>query len=116
MVRSRLRGEPVVVERREQVGLDPGRNPIYDWVPEVVEDVLVEPGSRSDVSDSQRPDGVRVAWTLHFPKVYTASLSGCRVQVRDDKPRKVIGDPHQYTNANTPTRWNRPAELEGVEG
>lgn len=109
-------GETVVVERRERVGTDPGNAPIYKWVTETVEDVLVAPGPRNDVVESNRPDGVRIAWNLHFPKPYAASLRGARVSVRGEPARDVVGDPKPYTLENTPTRWWMPVELEAVDG
>lgn len=109
-------GETVVVERNVRVGTAPGNSPIYEWVPEAVEDVLVAPGPRDDVIDSNRPDGTKVAWTLHFPKTFNKSLRGARVKVRGDEARLVVGDPKPYTLANTPTRWWMPVELEAVDG
>lgn len=111
-----MRGETVVVERRERVGSAPGNTPIYDWVAESVHDVLVAPGPRTDVVDSIRPDGVKVVWNLHFPKTFNASLKACRVRVRGEAPCAVIGDPKPYTLANTPTRWWMPVEVEAVNG
>ena len=109
-------GETVVVERRQETGRDPGNSPIYDWVPETVEDVLVAPGPRDDVTDSTRPDGVEVKFTLHFPKGYPETLRGARVSVRGREPMAVIGDPTHYTEANTPGRWSMPCEVGKVAG
>ena len=109
-------GETVVVERRVEVGRDPGNSPIYEWVPEVVENVLVAPGPRNDVTDSTRPDGVEVRFTLHFPKGCPETLRGARVSFRGKAPLDVIGDPAHYTEANTPGVWSMPCELGKVEG
>jgi len=109
-------GETVVVERRLEVGRDPGNSPIYDLVSEVVEDVLVAPGPRNDVTDSTRPDGVEVRFTLHFPKGYPETLRGARVSVRGGAPLDVIGDPTHYTEANTPGEWSMPCEVGKVVG
>lgn len=111
-----LTGETVIVSRRVEAGLDRFKEPVYQFVPTPVEDVLVAPGPRNDLPDGNRPDGVMVAWTCHFPKTFTGSLRGAMVKVRDDELRKVIGDPQPYTDANTPGRWNRPVELEGTDG
>lgn len=109
-------GEAVVVERRTEVGRDPGNAPVYEWLPETVEDVLVTPGPRADVVESVRPDGKRIRWTLHFPKGYPETLAGARVRVRGGEAAPVVGDPRHYTEANTPGRWSMPCELEDVEG
>lgn len=111
-----IRGEAVVVERWQETGRDPGNAPIREWVAETVENVLVAPGPRNDVVDSNRPDGKRIQWTCHFPKQYPATLAGARVSVRGQVARPVVGDPQHYTEANTPGPWSMPVELEDVEG
>lgn len=84
---------------------------------EVVGDVLVTPGPCSDM-DASRPEGVVVALTLHFPKGYDSSLRGCSVRLGGPwgGTYRVIGDPQPYMDANTPTRWNRPVEVEAADG
>lgn len=85
--------------------------------PETVDDVLVAPGAAADM-EAARPDGVVVALTLHFPKGYTSSLRGCKVVVGApySGTYRVIGDPQPYMDENTPTRWNRPVEVEAADG
>lgn len=109
-------GESVVVQRRTETGRDPGNNPIWRWVPETVDDVIVAPGPRNDVTDSTRPDGVEVKYTLHFPKGYPETLAHARISVRGGSPLVVIGDPTHYTGSNTPGLWSMPVEVGAVRG
>lgn len=109
-------GESVVVERHVEVGRNAHNQPIYDWVPETVSDVLVAPGPRADIADAMRPEGTVVAWNLHFPKTYTGSLRGARVRVRGGAPCPVVGDPQPYTLENTPTKWHLPVEVSRADG
>ncbi len=109
-------GETVIVERRQETGRDPGNNAIYTWVSESVDNVLVAPGPRADVTDSTRPDGTEVRFTLHFPKGYPETLRAARVRVRGGEPLTVIGDPAHYTEANTPGEWSMPCEVGKVDG
>jgi len=109
-------GETVTVSRREQTGEDRLGEPIYAWVTEPVDDVLVAPGPRTDLTDAERPDAFRVAWNLHFPKGYPATLKGARVSVRGGPFMNVVGDPQHYTLENTPGRWSMPVEVWQVEG
>lgn len=111
-----MKGESVVVTTRTEVGRDPGNAPIYETTTTTVHDVLVAPGPRADVTDSTRPEGVRIAWNLSFPKTFTSSLRGAEVSVRGEDPCPVVGDPKPYTPENTPTRWWMPVELEDVHG
>lgn len=81
---------------------------------ETVPNVVPCRGSTADL-DADRPDGVTVAMTFHFPKTYTASLRGCDVRYAGREYR-VIGDPQPYLDANTPGDWNRPVECEVCDG
>lgn len=111
-----IKGETVTVQTRTQGGVDGGNNPVWKWTDATVNNVLVAPGSRSDVVDSSRPDGTEIVWTLHFPKTFTGGLRNARVIVRGGAPLDVVGDPQPYTEANTPGLWNRPVEVGRVDG
>ena len=109
-----IAGETVTV-RTPTIGYDEHMEVVESWSARPVENVIVTPGTTSDVLDSTRPDGTRVAFTLGFPKTFTASLRGCRVTVRGIECA-VIGDPQLYTAANVPGAWNYTAEVERVDG
>lgn len=83
-------------------------------VEEAVDGVLVTPGATADL-DPSRPEGVRVAYTIHFPKGYGKALKGCLVQYLGDIYR-VIGDPQPYMDDGTPGPWDMAAEVERVDG
>ena len=111
-----IRGEDVVVLRRRKVGTDPLNAPAFGpWEPEA-EPVcaLVAPGATADL-EASRPAGAVVALTLHFPKSYTAPLKGCMVRARG-RDWRVVGDPQPYASVNVPGPWNRPVEVEAVDG
>lgn len=82
-----------------------------------VGNVLVSPGATAEL-DAGRPDGVSVALMLHFPKTFAGSLEGCLV----DLPApfggtyRVIGNPKPYMDANCPTAWHMPVEVEVAHG
>ena len=109
-----IAGETVTV-RTPTIGYDEHMEVVESWSARPVENVVVTPGATSDVLDSTRPDGTRVAFTLGFPKTFTASLRGCRVLVRGIECA-VIGDPQPYAADNTPGPWNYTAEVERVDG
>lgn len=94
---------------------DENMDEVIRWTPETVDDVLIDPSVGSDVEGNARLDGTRAAMRLHFPKTFSASLRGCKVTVRG-RDYRVIGDPQPYTDANTPTRWHMPADVEVVDG
>lgn len=104
----------VTVIRRQEVGKDPFNAPIYENVREDVDGVLVTPGATADL-DPSRPEGVRVAYTVHFPKGYGKPLRGCSVVIKG-KSYRVIGDPNPYMDEGTPGAWDMAAEVEAVDG
>ena len=112
-----IRGETVTVNRPYENGTDRFNNVVYGMTGESVTDVLIAPGS-TDLLDASRPEGVQVSYSLHFPKTYTESLEGCSVTLPAPwyGTYKVIGDPKPYMDVNTPTRWNRPVEVEAAHG
>lgn len=109
-----IKGEAVTVIRtvwgRDELG-EP-TDPTVER--ETVENVVVYPGPTSDL-DASRPDGVKVAFTLCFPKTFTGDLKGCSVEVRGTV-YAVVGDPQRYTAENTPGDWNLTAEVTRTDG
>lgn len=105
--------EPVTVITRRQDFDDVGD--VVDVIESTAQvDCAVVPGATSDL-DATRPNGVRVAYTLHFPKTYTASLRDCAVEVRGTR-YTVVGDPKQYTPENTPGPFGLTVEVGDVDG
>ena len=82
-----------------------------------VNNVLIVPGATTDL-EASRPEGVRVAFTLHFPKTFTGSLEYALVTLPEPYggTYRVIGNPRPYMEANTPTPWNMPVEVEEIHG
>lgn len=77
-------------------------------------DCVVCPGATADM-DATRPEGVTVAYTLHFPKTYAGGLRGCSVEVRGTR-YDVVGDPQRTTDAATPGPFNMAAEVTRADG
>ncbi|QWT18100.1 hypothetical protein KPC83_02935 [Collinsella sp. zg1085] len=81
---------------------------------EHVENVVVAPSPTDDL-DPSRPQGSRRAYTLCFPKTYTADLQGAQIEVRGQICR-VIGSPRRYTESNVPGPWNLTVDVEHIDG
>lgn len=110
-----MKGETVRVKTFQATGADPFGSPVTSEAVQDVENVLVCPGPCSDVFESNRPDGVSVKYTLHFPKTFDMTLEGAQVKVRENW-YDVIGRPDHYTAENTPGDWWMPVEVGGVNG
>jgi hypothetical protein len=115
---GRLRGRTVSVALRDGTDRDSFGNEIESYAEPVdVANVLVARGACEDL-DSSRPEGVRVALTLHFPKTWTGRLRGAKVTLTGEYAGSysVIGDPMPYQAELCPGDWNMPVEVEAVDG
>lgn len=112
-----IRGASVTVHHPAVESYDRLGNPVDTWTTETVSDVLIAPGATESL-EASRPEGVQVAFSLHFPKAWTGSLEGCKVElpVPWGGTYRVIGSPQSYMDENTPTRWNRTVEVEVAHG
>jgi hypothetical protein len=105
-----IEGEAVIVEFRDEIGKNRYKAPVYKTREVEVENVLVALGPRTDLIESNRPDAVKVKYTLHFPKTFDEDLQGLRIKVRGNF-YDVIGRPDHYTLENTPGDWWMPVEV-----
>ena len=112
-----IKGVQVTVHRFTVSGTDRFGNPTKTETTETVTNVLVVPGATEDL-EASRPEGVSVAYTLHFPKTFNASLEDCVIELPAPWTGRyrVIGAPTPYIDANTPTPWHMPVEVEVAHG
>lgn len=111
-----MTGEIVLVEEPAVAGVDEFNAIIYGksgW--SAIDNVLVSPSSTDNVTDTNRPDGKIVVYTLHFPKTFDESLKGKKINVRGEV-YKVIGDPKHYSAQATPGQWWMPVKVEATDG
>ncbi len=112
-----MRGISVTV--RTPNGTEPDRfgNEQYIYKETTVDDVLIVPGATESL-EASRPEGVQVAYTLHFPKTFNGTLEGCEVVLPAPwtGTYRVLGCPSPYIDVNTPTRWHMPVEVEKAHG
>ena len=109
-----ISGEAVYVISYIPNGNDELGAPIMMEVTKEVKRVVVFPGARKDASEDTRPQGVVVAYTLHFPKTFKDDVTGCDVIVRGHRCH-VIGHPDREPPP-CPTNWNMTVEVSYVEG
>lgn len=86
---------------------------------QIVDNVLIVPGSSRNL-DATRPDGVTVAFTLHFPKTYSGDLRGCSVVLDGEYAGEyqVVGMAYSYQKENCPPGlpWYMEVEVGVVYG
>lgn len=117
-----LNGKGVTLKFEKQVpgGSNPFGEPITASRSFTIPNILIAPGKTSELNDTNRPNGVIVAYTLHIPKEYVCDLTDCTVTI----PRKfggfdeckVIGSPRPLMEELTPGDWNMQVEVELVDG
>lgn len=111
-------GTTVSVELRRRSSRDSFGNTVEEYEnPVDVANVLVTPGACEDLN-STRPEGVKVALTLHMPKEWASRMRGARVSLSGpwDGVYRVVGDPMPYMDENCPTAWHMPVEVERTDG
>lgn len=97
-----MKGETITLIHRTPAGHDPGGGIIWDTEQETVEDVLIQDGSQSNLTDGIRPDGIRVAKTIHMPRAWPyRSLRGAKAVI-DGVAYTVIGDPRPLHGRHHP--------------
>lgn len=120
-------GETVAVLTRTKTGTDEMGEPTYEWASETVDNVLVRPLSGADLVDPLRPDGIRVSYSLAFPKAWTkgkkpgflahrrVALIARGMDANDaDSALMVSGSPDR--TAPCPTAWDTVAEVGRTDG
>ena len=86
---GRLRGIAVVLYTKNKVGEDEFGAPVYEELPEVVNDVLVGEPEGSDITDTLNLTGKRLAYTLAIPKGDT-HISTHAPRVRRDQDTALL--------------------------
>lgn len=110
-------GQTVEVLRRTKTGEDEYNEPLYEWSTETVKNVVVRPLTAQDAQGQpDRVDGVRILYTLAFPKTYTKDLAHCKVRLKDRtrEVELVVAGAPDITRP-CPTPWDRLVQAGVVE-
>ena len=112
-----MKGISITLRTPHGIELDRFGNEQYLYDEQTIADVLVEPGA-TEFLEASRPEGAKVAYTLHFPKTFDGSLEGCEIELPEPwaGAYRVVGEPGRYMRENTPTRWYFPVEVERAYG
>ena len=111
---GRLRGISIILYTKNKVGEDEFGAPVYEELPEVVNDVLVGEPEGSDVTDTLNLTGKRIAYTLAIPKGDTHEWRDRKVEFFGRKFR-TFGEPVEGIEGMIPLRWNNKVKVERYE-
>lgn len=111
---GRLRGISIILYTKNKVGEDEFGAPVYEELPEVVNDVLVGEPEGSDVTDTLNLTGKRLSYTLAIPKGDTHEWRDRKVEFFGRKFR-TFGEPVEGIEGMIPLRWNKKVKVERYE-
>lgn len=106
-----IKGIPVIIKKKVQIGKDGFNHPIYDYIDETVENVLVAPSSSDDVVSAQDLYGKRAVYTLAIPKGDQHNWNDTIVEFFGTQ-WKTFGFPLEGIEENIPLAWNKKVMVE----
>lgn len=106
-----IKGQTVILRKKEQIGEDDFGAPIYETTDIEVENVLIAPSSSQDVITSQDLFGKKASYTLAIPKGDMNIWEDTTV-VFWGKEWNTIGFPLEGIEENIPLEWNRKVMVE----
>ena len=106
-----IKGIPVVLYTKHQTGVDGFNCPIYEEIPEIVENILVAPSTSDDIVTSQNLYGKKAVYIMAIPKGDTHEWENVTVEFFGAK-WKTFGFPLEGIEENIPLDWNKKVMVE----
>ena len=106
-----IKGMPVVLLAKKKVGEDGFHHPIYEYVEEIVENVLVVPSSADDIVTSENLYGKKAVYTLAIPKGDVHDWLDAKVRFFGQE-WQTFGFPLEGMEENIPLDWNKKVMVE----
>lgn len=111
-----MRGMRLDFQKRVKTGVDGFNQPVYSEVTVSIEDCLVAPPTDPiDRVESAALDRNSTVVRIYLPKDDSSDVSKSSFEY-DGETFQVIGRPVKFMEENTPTRWNRYARAESIDG
>lgn len=106
-----IKGLAITLYVNNKVGVDGFNRPIYEEIPEIVENVLVSPSTSDDIATSQDLFGKKAVYTLAIPKGDVHDWVDKKVEFFGMKWR-TFGYPLEGIEENLPLSWNKKVMVE----
>lgn len=106
-----IKGIQVVLYTKKETGVDGFNHPVYEEIPETVENVLVAPSTSDDIVTAQDLCGKKAVYTLAIPKGDTHDWMDATVEFFG-KRWKTFGFPLEGIESNIPLDWNKKVMVE----
>ena len=106
-----IKGIPIIIKNKVQIGVDSFDRPIYEYSEEIVENVLVSPTTTDDIVSTQDLTGKKAVYTLAIPKGDNHDWEDCIVCFFGQEWH-TFGYPTEGIAANIPLEWNKKVMVE----
>lgn len=111
---GRIHGISVTLYSRQKTGEDGFGRPIYEEVPETVENVLVGEPSSEEAVDTLNLTGKHLEYVLGIPKGDSHTWTDRKIRFFKQDFR-AIGAPAQGIEDMIPLEWNKKVKVERYE-
>ena len=109
-----MKGIPITLYNKKEIGRDAFNKPIYDEVPETVSNVLIEAISSTEVLEMLSLTGRKAVYRLGIPKGDTHDWNDKKVSFFGQDFR-TIGIPVEGIEEMIPLEWNKKVTVERYE-
>lgn len=106
-----IRGISVELKIEKQIGIDGFQRPLYEYVSEIVENVLIAPSASDDLLTTTDLTGKKAVYTLAIPKEDDHDWTDCIVCFFGEEWH-TIGYPLEGIEDNIPLDWNKKVMVE----
>lgn len=106
-----IKGMPVILLMKNQIGEDVFHHPIYEYTEEIVENVLVAPSSTDDIATAENLYGKKAVYTLAIPKGDVHNWIDTKVRFFGQE-WQTFGFPLEGMEENIPLDWNKKVMVE----
>ena len=106
-----MRGITITLYDKVQIGIDDFNRPVYQDVPQSVENVLIGEPTTDQVIDELNLSGKRLAYTLAIPKGDSHEWTDRKVEFFGEVFR-TFGKPTQGIDHLIPLNWNKKVKVE----
>ena len=109
-----IKGIPIILKKKVQVSTDGFNRPVYEYVDEIIENVLVAPTTSDAPVSSVDLFGKKAVYTLAIPKGDAHDWEDQIVEFFGEK-WKTFGIPLEGIEENIPLDWNKKVLVERYE-
>ena len=109
-----MKGIPITLYSKKEIGRDEFNKPIYDEVPETVDNVLIEAINSTEVLEMLSLTGRKAVYRLGIPKGDTHDWNDKKVSFFGQNFR-TMGIPVEGIEEMIPLEWNQKVTVERYE-